>query len=102
MSQLDDFLSLGLTDMKSKAGETFTLRGASVTGIINDISEQGEWEPGGERPVRTLSIVFTYSAYSPVLRTGETVTARGKALRIEKIENDTTAYTLTCVDVTAT
>lgn len=102
MSQLDDFLSAGLTDLKDKAGETFTLRGASVTGVINDISEEGEWEPGGERPVRTLSIVFSYSTYSPVLRTGENLTARGKVMRIDKIENDSTAYTLTCVDVTAT
>jgi hypothetical protein len=100
MSQLDDFMSLGLAHAVATDGATFTLRGTTYTGVIGDISTEYEWEGGGDKPVRKLQITMAYTAFSPALRIGETVTARGKAMRLSHTASDATHTVLDLEDIT--
>ena len=75
-------------------GESFTLRGTTYTGIIDDITMSEAFASGMSVPSEPIVVTFALTTFSPALALGDKITARSKVYVVRSIQSDEIAYTL--------
>lgn len=77
-------------------GEKFTLRGATQTGIIDDVIASESFAFGGAIPSEPISVTMKLKTFKPALNLGEKITARGRDYTVRQISKDEISITLIC------
>lgn len=89
----------GLKVASEVMGESFTMRGKTFTGIIDDVVASEMFAAGGAIPSEPISVTMKLQPFKPELTNGERITARGRNYTVRQIARDEISITLICESV---
>ncbi len=78
----------------SLLGESVTIRGATIRGVIDDVVASEMFAAGGAIPSEPIAITLKTQTFQPDLGLGERVTARGRDYTVRQITRDEISITL--------
>lgn len=85
-----------LDEVNCLLGESFTLNGLAYRGIINDVELLSTMLDGGLLEGLATIIVVPTSQLPAAPTIGQTLRARGKIMRVEKVKTDEASHEITC------
>lgn len=84
----------GLRVANAVMGESFTLRGSTYTGIIDDVVASEMFAAGGAIPSEPISVTFKLQTFTPAITNGERITCRGRNYTVRQVTKDEVSITL--------
>jgi hypothetical protein len=92
-----DYHEAALDEANAFVGESFTFRGASYTGIINEVEITTALQDGGFLEGLAKVIIIPKTVLATIPAVGEKLTTNGKTLRIDKVKEDESSFEVTLI-----
>ncbi len=96
----DEFTDLwadALDELNDTLGEEFTFRGATWTGVINDLEYTSAFGTDALQPKLGNIIIIPITSLDSAPAVGELLLVRGKRAKIETVKTDEVCYEIVCV-----